>query len=372
MKALILYTNTGGGHGSAARAAAEALTELDVEVRLLDILEAAGGKISDRVSKIYNAAVRGKPRIFGLFYNAGKKVSKANKRSVIYRLNSLYAARLNSIVREEQPHIILCTHLFAGQAITNIKRKFGLSSVTSAIITDYTYSPMWEETSLDYYFIPHEELRQQFVEKRMPSEKFFAMGMPVSSVFRENADKRTAKLKLEYDPDKFHALVTGGSMGAGNIFETVVKLSQAEKEMEITVICGSNRKVYDRLKALNLKENIRILQMTDRMAELMGCADVIISKPGGLTSTEAMTKGLPFIIITPIPGGEADNCDFFIKHGMAVHSKSAEETIQLCRLFKDNPQAARDMIFVQRKNIYPDSGRNIARFLIEKAEVGRG
>lgn len=103
MKALILYTNTGGGHNSAARAAAEALNGLGVSIILVDSLEIAGKRISDRVSKVYNAAVRKSPRIFGMLYNAGKKVSNPNKKSIIYRLNSLYSTKLNEIIEEENP-----------------------------------------------------------------------------------------------------------------------------------------------------------------------------------------------------------------------------------------------------------------------------
>ena len=371
MKALVLYTNTGGGHRSAARATAEALEKLSVKVELVDTLGIAGKHVSERTSKIYNTVVRKSPVIFGMFYSAGKSVSKPNKRSIVYRLNSLYAPKLNSIIREEKPDIIVCTHLFAGQTVTQIEKKFGLNAVTSAIITDYTYSPMWEETALDYYFIPHKDLISQFTKKQIPEEKIFPMGLPVKSAFKLHGNKREAKLKNGYDPDKFHILIAGGSMGAGSIFDTAICLSENMRDAAVTIICGSNEKLFDKLKSQSFNKNIKILKVTEKMPELMDCADIIITKPGGLTSTEAMVKGMPFIIITPIPGGEEDNCDFFVKRNMAVYSKSTYETVELCNMFREDHHVTVQMIEAQRKNMYPDSGSEIARFLIDKVRDRR-
>lgn len=369
MKAIILYTSTGNGHSSAARAITEVLNNLGVRSKEVDSLTLAGAGITKAVSKAYSSIVKVSPKLFGILYYAGDKVGNSKKKSIIYKLNSLYADKVYKMLLEEKPDMIICTHLFCGQTITYIKNKHDISAVTSVIITDYTCSPLWEETCLDYYFIPHEDLAEEFVSKEILKEKLVPLGLPIKPEFESHIDKKEAKLNRLYDKEQFHILIIGGRIGTTKIFQTVYSLEKEISGVQITVVCGNNMKLFNKLKDTEL--NIRVLKYEDRLSELMDSADLVITKPGGLTSTEVMVKGIPVIIIYPIPGGEEANRNFFVDRDMAVFSNSYQETVWLCKQIISRKDISEKMITAQRKYISSKAGHKIAKFLIDKV-IDRG
>ena len=366
MKALILYTNTGAGHVSACKAISEALQSLEVKTIEIDTLDFAGKSTSRNIENTYVNIVKNKPDFFKFLYNAGSKISNPKIKSIIYILNTVYSNKIYEFIEEENPDLIICTHIFCTQTISYIKNKHSLKAITSAIITDYTCAPFWEETSLDYYFIPHKDLINEFVSKGMDKNKLIAFGLPVCSKFRIHKNKSLSKEALNLNPNLPHILIMGGSMGAGNIYETFLALYDEFKNVQFTVICGSNSMLYKKFNDINLNSNIHILQFTDNIDELMDASDILISKPGGLTSTEAMVKGLPLIMINPIPGVESANSDFFSNHKAAIASNSIQETIESCRVIINDSKAWNDLISAQKNTINANAALDISNFLIDK------
>lgn len=371
MKALILYTNTGAGHISAGKAINKAFTSMGVQCIELDSLQFAGKRVSNRVCKSYTSIVKRSPEIFGLIYKAGAKISRPNKKSIVYGLNTLYGEKIYSILKNEKPDIIVCTHIFCAQTITYLKKKHKLSIVSSCVVTDYTCAPFWEETDMDYYFIPHKDLKYEFLLKGMCESKLIPFGLPVDSKFMLHPDKKLSKEKLGYDPDIPHIVIMGGSMGAGDIFDSTIKLSKELSNVQFTVICGSNKKLYNTFIDAKLQKNVKVIQYANNMDKIMDATDVLISKPGGLTSTEAMVKRIPLIMINPIPGVESANCKFFKSHKLALQSKNIEETCRLCKLLVTDGDIYNEIISAQGKNIDLHSADKIAAFLVSEVEKRR-
>lgn len=371
MKALILYTNTGAGHVSAAKAISEMLQNLGVTTIQLDTLNFAGKSTSKVIENSYINIVRKSPNFFGLLYKAGAKISNPKIKSIIYILNILYSDKVYNIIQNEQPDLIVCTHLFCAQTISYIKKNYSINAITSAIITDYTWSPFWEETKLDYYFIPHKDLVDEFINKGMDKTNLLPFGLPVSSKFKTSMDKNEAKASLNLTPNIPHILIMGGSMGAGNIFDTSIKLSSNFKDVQFTVICGNNTELYEKFMNNSHNTNLNILKFTTSIDKLMDSADILITKPGGLTSTEAMVKGLPIILMNPIPGVESANKTFFLSHNMALYSNSIEEAIDSCNLLLHNQETIDNIIASQNNNINSNAAMDIANFLISKVYTRR-
>lgn len=367
MKALILYTNTGAGHVSAGKAISEALQNNDIETIEIDTLTFAGSSTSKNIENTYINIVKNSPRLFGVIYKAGVKISNPKVKSIIYILNSVYSKKIYELILEKKPDIIVCTHIFCAQTISYLKKKYSLNIVTSAMVTDYTCAPFWEETRLDYYFIPHKDLIAEFENKGMDKNKLIPLGMPVLNKFKYRSNKIKMKREFGLSPNSPHILIMGGSMGAGNIHETTLKLTEQFVNAQFTVICGHNEDLYNKLKSIPWKSNVHIIQFTTEIDKIMDSADILISKPGGLTSTEAMNKGLALIMINPIPGVEIANSKFFEKHGLALSSTSVDETILKCKLILKDPSILNNIISSQTKNINFTAASDIAKFLIKKA-----
>lgn len=363
MKALILYTNTGAGHISAGKAICEAFKSINIEPIEIDTLSFAGKSTSKTVENSYVNIVKKSPNFFGLLYKAGVKISNPKVKSIIYILNTLYANKIYSVIKNEQPDLIICTHIFCAQTISYLQNKYSFNALTASIVTDYTCAPFWEETNLNYYFIPHKDLINEFVSKGITKNKILPFGLPVSSKFKLHNDKAHSKINLNINPNLKHILIMGGSMGAGNIFETTLALSKELTNVNFTVICGNNHDLFKKFENTNLLKNITVLSFTNNIDKLMDASDILISKPGGLTSTEAIVKNLPLIIINPIPGVESANCNFFTSHNMALYANSINETIELCKLLLNNNLVSNTIISSQAKNINPNSAIDISKFL---------
>jgi len=183
MKALILSCNTGQGHNTAGKAIMESMHSRGIECELVDTLLFASEKASRKVSGTYDGITTKTPRVLGFLYWLGEVFSSSKRKYVIYLANRGYADPLGRYIDEHGIGVVITCHLFPGEALTRLRRKNRLGVKTFAVITDYSCSPFWEETELDYYFIPHQGLADEFVKRGIPKEKLVATGIPVSKQF---------------------------------------------------------------------------------------------------------------------------------------------------------------------------------------------
>lgn len=367
MKVIIFYAKTGGGHYSACRSLEEAFNSLSIDTVTLDSLEFAGHKVSKEVCSAYTYIVKTVPDLFGALYKAGEKISDSKRKSIIYKLNSFYAYNILTTIYEEKPDIIISTHIFPTQSLTYLKQKNKIKAITASIVTDYTCAPFWEETNLDYYFLPHKDLINEFSFKGIPKDKLIPFGLPVDSKFQENIKKEEAKEILGLEKDKPHILIMGGSMGAGSLKDTTLYLSEHLNNCNLTAICGNNKELFkEMLRITKDFKNLTVLNFTHKMNLLMSSSDILITKPGGLTSTEAMNKNLPIIMINPIPGVESANCNFFTKRNLGIKSKSIYETLKICKTLLKDTSLYEGIVKAQKENINVKASEDICEFLIKK------
>ena len=336
MKVLFLTTATGQGHNTAAGAVSETLRERGCETVIGDVLKSGEKDVSGRVSVLYDRMVLHAPHFFGMLYGLGGLVSSSRVHSPIYYLNTLYSASFQKKLAEIAPDVIVCTHIFSAQALTYLREK-GRSRVPAlAIMTDYTCSPFWEETRLDRYIIPSPLLTDEFVRKGIPAEKIVPAGIPVESRFARKTDRARARRQLGLPPDRTIFLLMGGSMGYGGLQRICGDLLRQMPDALVAAVCGRNKKLYDRLRGV---QNVRAYTYIDSGDLLMDAADVMLTKPGGLSSTEAAVKGVPTVFICPIPGGETCNAEFFSSLGMADFSRKPSEAARAaCALAGDPDQ----------------------------------
>lgn len=359
MKCLILSTATGQGHNSAALAIAESLRKENCTAEIIDVLKSGKRDVSQRVSRLYSHITVYAPQIFRGLYRAGELVSSPKRRSPIFYLNTLYADELYGKICRFQPDVIACTHIFGAQAVTCLREKYGLRIPAAAVLTDYTCSPFWEETALDGYVIPSEKLADEFSGKGVPSEKLIPIGIPVRAQFQEKVSKQAARKNFGFTA-KHVFIVMGGSMGYGKIGKLAAALA-ALPDSQAAAVCGKNKKLFRRLSKT---ANVVPLEYIEEMGTLMDAADVIFTKPGGLSSTEALVKRVPTVLTRPIPGCEQKNAEFLCSVGAAAFSDNCGDAVHKAKRLVSDASLAGNMIEAQEKYIRDDSARKISDYLI--------
>lgn len=329
MKILILSCNTGQGHNSAASAVAEQLERLGIECVIEDTFSFLGEKSSDYVSKIYCGMTVKLPWVFESIYKVSTRISSKKRKSPVYYANCSCAKKIEAYIKENEIDGVITPHIFSTQIMSYLKEKKKLSIPCFAVATDYACTPFWEETMVDYYFIPHLDLMGEFIQKGMPEEKLIATGIPTSEQFQNKKTKEEARRELNLPLDSKVFLIMTGSMGFGDMSSLVAEMTMTyPTQARIIIMTGRNEKLQNKLeKQFWRDERVIPVPFTKQVALYMDGCDVLLTKPGGLTSTEAAVKRLPLILTPPIPGCETHNARFFEEHGLAICVNNTQETV---------------------------------------------
>ena len=367
MKVLILSCNTGGGHNAAAQAIAEAIREHGDCAEVLDYLSLAGNGVSKLVGDGYVKVVKKAPAMFGVAYKLGMVVSRLMKKSPVYYANARMARYLEEYLQENPVDAIVMPHLYPAETITYMRRNGFALPLTVAVMTDYTCIPFWEETDCDYYITPHKKLHPEIIKRGIPAYKLKAFGIPVSRQCREDISREQARDMLGLEQEKKYFLLTAGSMGTKAIVHILeLLLAMRSKKENLVVICGSNQKLKKKLqqKYKNRKE-VTLVGYTKKMPLYLKACDVIFTKPGGLTSTEAAVSGIPIVHIRPIPGCETKNVEFFQKHGMSIGKRSFVGQVRAGEKLLEREKLRVEMQEAQKKNSRPEAAERICKLLEE-------
>ena len=333
MRTLILSCNTGAGHNSCAKAIQETYQSCgevcDIYDALLFISKRASKFISSWHTRIYLHA----PKLFSSGYEkAEEKDDIFREGTPVYRYITSGAERMYDYIVNHGYDNVICTHVFPALALTEVLRRHPeLRITTSHVSTDYTCSPCTADSKLDWYFMPSALLKEEFVQCGIPEEKLVASGMPVRREFYAQADREAAKKALGISPDQTHLLMTCGSMGCGPMEEIAEALREKMNDTDVLcVACSKNEALLRRLtKRAGDCPNIRILGQIDDVPGLMRSADVFLTKPGGLSTSEAVATGLPMVLIDAVAGCEEHNLDYFLRANMAVTADTPEEIADL-------------------------------------------
>ena len=367
LKVLILSCDTGEGHNSAAAAVAGALTRKGIENRVFDPLVLAGKYAERFVSGAYTAIMKNAPSAFNALYRAGDIYSSTGITSPVYHANARYAANLRSFIETNGYDRVVCTHLYPMETMTAIRKAGEFPVPCYGVLTDYTCIPFLAETDLDGYFIAHEDLRAELVEKGIPSERIIVTGIPVDEKFAQHMDKAAARNYLAIPQQQNVFLVMSGGIGVGNagaICDEVL-LRHDGGAFTVYILVGRNSDLKQTLEEKYAgNEHVRIVTFTKKVNVYMNAADVMISKPGGLTSTEAAVAQVPLVQLLVYTACEAPNIAFFASHGLSERAEdAADAAAKAVALARDKEKAAA-MREAQRATIAPDAADKIAERIV--------
>ena len=370
MKVMILSITTGQGHHSAAKSVGEALEQRGVKVKIVDVYKQIDKNFSDALNKGFLLATKHTTKAYRAIYELiDTKTAPSTKYSLQNVLGILMGIRFEKFIEEFNPDVIICTHVFAAQVVNELKRRGRLKDVpTIGIVTDYTIHPFWEEvTNVEYIEIASEFISQRANIKGITNDRLLPFGIPVQKKFSIKRDKDEVRKELSLPTDGRIILVMAGSMGYGNMPAIISGILRFDSSCTILAVCGNNKKLYNNLVKKDFPDNVKLYGFIDHVDVLMDAADCIVTKPGGLTTTEAMAKKLPMVFVNPLPGQEDRNQEFFLNSGLAL-AVTKTFTIDEALFLLFNQPGRLELIKSEMQKISkPTSSEILADFTIELA-----
>jgi len=359
--ALILSCGTGGGHDSAAKAIMQELHTRGHRAAMLNPYTLQSENLARRINDLYISMVQKKPRLFGAVYTAGQFYRELPCRSPVYFVNHRMIPVMESYLSAHHYDIVIMTHLYPAEIMTNMKNNGVKIPKSIFVSTDYVCIPFTEETECDAYIIPAEDLVTDYVNRGLPEEKLYPFGIPTNSVFAKTQSKEEARMRLNLDSKSKYILITGGSMGVGKMKETIKFLIDgfsSRQDIGLIIVCGSNKELYDKLIAKQPKNTV-VVGYTNDIAGYMRASDLFITKPGGLSSTEAAVCGIPILHTAAIPGCELYNAEYFSKHGMSIVCHKPSEIPTLAMELLSDWEKCASMVECQQHMVNGTASANI-------------
>ena len=340
MRVLIATATAGGGHLAAAAALQEAWGALrgdDVldQVDMVQFFSPLHRKIhSDGYAKLVEHA----PEIWGMMFS---KTDDPKSASRLTRLRRFFTAtsrlRFRAFLDEFQPDLVLCTHYLPLETLREWRAKrskkqgspagpmaHSLPSIVS-VVTDFEAHALWMDEGVDLYCVAAEETRGRLIARGANEAIVVATGIPISKKFSIRPDPARVRQAIGLRDDQPVILVLSGGFGMGPIAETMAELDKAKKRFQVVAVAGRNQELRRELAAVDRAHPTHVTGFSSNMHELMAVADLIVTKPGGLTTSEALAMGKPLLILSPIPGQEAANSDFLLERGAAVKANRVED-----------------------------------------------
>ncbi len=357
MKILIFYASYGGGHLNAAKSINDYIISNypNYDVELIDCMKYVNKTIEKLTTAAYREMAKKAPWAWGKIYSDSQKGPLAHLSS---RSNKIMAIKLLRLLREKQPDVIISTHPFGSQMCSYLKRKNKITAKIATIMTDFSPHDQWlvGHKFTDYFFVANDKMKNYLISKGIAENKVFVTGIPISNRFLKTYNKKEILDTYNLSEDKFTVLFFGGGeFGLGKtktaeIFESFVQESLKEK-IQIIAIAGKNPKMKASFKEIvskysvnttttnttDITNNVKILEFTNQVPELMSISDLVVTKPGGLTTSESLASHLPMLIINPIPGQEEENAEFLEDKGIAIWlRKNDDSKLIIENLLADN------------------------------------
>jgi processive 1,2-diacylglycerol beta-glucosyltransferase len=324
-KVLVLSASAGAGHLRAADALVSAFHESGAaeHVRHVDTLEYTNKVFRHLYSKAYIDMVNKTPEILGWLYDALDKPWKNERRRLA--LDKLNTRPFVKMIREHRPDVVVCTHFLPAEIISWLRAKRRISTKQAIVVTDFDVHAMWLCHHYEHYFVALEETRYHMERLGIPSAKISVSGIPIDPVFANEKDKRAMRQKHGLRQDVTTILLSAGGFGVGPVEKIVQSLAEMKSSAQVVALCGRNEELLSRVEKLagNVHTraphvSVRAVGYTKEMDEYMSASDILLGKPGGLTTSEALAKGLVFCIVNPIPGQEERNSDHLLEDGVAI------------------------------------------------------
>lgn len=365
-KVLLMYISNVSGHRCASLAIEKALQQTDgnVQTHSIDTLSYTNPCLERLINKLYMFTIKAMPRLWDYLYDNEKVLRKVKKiRALIHRLDE---RKIKRLFEQLKPDIVICTQAFPCGMVADYKHRRNQNIPLVGVLTDYAPHVYWLNELVDIYVVPAAEIKQRLMQRGVSNQRLKVLGIPIDNKFGEQTDREEIFRRLGLDADLPVILIMGGGQGLGPIKEIMQALDKLSRPAQLIVVSGTNRKLYSWLKnnKPNFTKPVFIMGYTEQINDLMAISSFIITKPGGLTSAEALSKLLPIIIVKPLPGQESLNTQFLLEAGVAQKVNSFIELRSLAEELLSNSTKLAQLREKAKTFGQPDSAIKIAQLIL--------
>jgi processive 1,2-diacylglycerol beta-glucosyltransferase len=369
-RVLILSASVGSGHVKAADALARAMrarSDVD-EVLSDDSLDHTNVLHKQFYSTLYKKLSAMLPEFLGWWYETSDDPWVADKGRLLIDLPQ--ALPLINLVREFKPDVILCTHFMPAGVISWLIANGKLEARLGVVITDFHFHAFWITRAFNWYFVAQEDDKIHMEALGLPADRIEVTGIPVEPEFGAPVDANAVLERHGLQPGRPTLLVAGGALGMSPATAVVRQLLQLDRDFQAIIVCGKNEEMLNEIVDL-LKDrpaDFRVFGYTKEMSDFMSVATILLSKPGGMTTAEAVACGLPMMILDPIGGQEERNADVLLEAGAAVKCTEVTLVAHKLRRLLDDPERLRQMSRNARSLGHPNAAAEISRIVLEEPD----
>ena len=366
MDVLYLSISMGAGHLRAAEALKEYVDQRypDSRALVIDTFKYINPVVHKIFVDGYLNIIKNVPFAYGALYKMSEQIDNMNKLS--NALSKIFSYKLVKVIKEFNPSIIVCTHPFPLQIVSCLKKEKKIDIPSVGLLTDYVNHPFWFHDNIDAYVVAHNKIKMDMVRCGILESRIYSCGIPVSKVFlrRSPRDRLLEKFGLE---DKFTVLVMGGSLGFGDIKRVFLSLLKSKRDIQLIVVTGKNKRLRQQLQSYVIQYDKKVLLIgyTNEICDLMDISDLVLTKPGGMTISEALVKELPIFLMSPIPGQEERNSSFLTSNGVAEKIDTEMGVHSIINEVLDNPNRLLCMKEKSKNLSLPNSGYEIVNLMEE-------
>ena len=365
MRALIFTVSTGAGHSQTADALKKYIlqSEPGSQVEIVDTYKYINKLIDKVVVGSYGNLIKRTPVFYGKMYDYTQTDNTIT--AVSNKLDILFSHKILTLINEFVPDIIITTHYSPAEMLSILKLKNKINIPVVTIMTDYASYSFWLYKGIDAYVVSNSDMIEDMVSKGIERETIFDFGIPVNPNFLTKFNKKTTFNELNLRDDIKTILVMCGSLGVGHIIEIYEQLDKIDLPLQIIILTGNNKKLYAQLNEMKeySEKEIRVIPFTKEVNKYMQSCDLLITKPGGITITEALLSSIPLVLFLPFAGQEKKNLEFLVRHNLAVHIKDLDKCKDIIENLLLNPAVLESISENHHNYAKPLSGLNIFKLL---------
>ena len=364
-KILILYAAYGGGHYSAANSIKKYLDEhFEVETEIIDCIQYINKVLNKLTTEAYKEMARKAPSLWGKVYSNSQSGLLGHVSS---RTNKVMAIKLKNLIKEIQPDLIVSTHPFSSQMVSYLRRKGKINCKLVTVLTDFAPHDQWliRHEYTDDFFVANEKMGKYLLNYGVEPSKIHVTGIPLSNKFFQKFNKQEIYKEFGLNDSKPVILFFGGGefgLGKDRPAQILEALINNLSTTQIIAISGKNPKMNESfseiVKKLDCGNRVKVFEYTNKVPELMSISSLVVTKPGGLTTSESLASELPILVINPIPGQEEENAEFLVEHNVAVWLKNDDNPDEVIQKLFSSPEKLNNMkkntVLLAKKNSTKD------------------
>lgn len=364
-KILILYAAYGGGHYSAANSIKKYLDEhFEVETEIIDCIQYINKVLNKLTTEAYKEMARKAPSLWGKVYSNSQSGLLGHVSS---RTNKVMAIKLKNLIKEIQPDLIVSTHPFSSQMVSYLRRKGKINCKLVTVLTDFAPHDQWliGHEYTDDFFVANEKMGKYLLNYGVEPSKIHVTGIPLSNKFFQKFNKQEIYKEFGLNDSKPVILFFGGGefgLGKDRPAQILEALINNLSTTQIIAISGKNPKMNESfseiVKKLDCGNRVKVFEYTNKVPELMSISSLVVTKPGGLTTSESLASELPILVINPIPGQEEENAEFLVEHNVAVWLKNDDNPDEVIQKLFSSPEKLNNMkkntVLLAKKNSTKD------------------